>query len=177
MPAQQSLSGPDSPSVALSKTLPGKIFFPNSDEYAASVKAYFRAQEREIIPQAVVYPTSPDDVARVVKTLASTSGVDNQRCKFAVRGGGHTHWSGASNVNGGITVDMGKMADITVSNDRTIASIGPGAVWKDVYRKLDSMELAVVGGRAGDVGVAGLTLGGMLNLFLELKIHSWRGFC
>ena len=69
-------------------------------------------------------------------------------------------WAGAANIQDGVTIDLGQMKDVEVSADRKTASAGPGCRWGDLYKKLDPMELAVVGGRVDTVGVAGLTIGG-----------------
>lgn len=49
----------------------------------------------------------------------------------------------------------------TVYNkENSTASVGPGSRWQGVYEVLDKLGVAIPGGRAGTVGVAGLTLGG-----------------
>jgi FAD/FMN-containing dehydrogenase len=110
--------------------------------------------EQEITPACILTPTSSEDVALSVKALVSR-GVE-----FAVRGGGHTLNAGAANIQGGVTIDLRRLNKTTLNDDQSIASIGAGSVWADVYQTLDPLKLAVAGGRAGDVGVAGLTLGG-----------------
>lgn len=54
---------------------------------------------------------------------------------------------------------------IVVNDDKSIASVGPGARWGDVYRTLVADGLIVAGGRVGTVGVGGLTLGGGISSF------------
>lgn len=44
--------------------------------------------------------------------------------------------------------------------------VGAGALWQDVYDVLEPLNLSVLGGRVGDVGVAGLTLGGKQKCLL-----------
>ena len=48
----------------------------------------------------------------------------------------------------------------SVNEEKTIAFVGAGASWLDVYRYLDGLGVAVAGGRNAAVGVGGLTLGG-----------------
>ena len=93
-------------------------------------------------------------MAQIVKLLADDS------CPFAVRSGGHGLVVGASNIETGVTVDLGRLNQVTLSADKTYASIGPGARWADVYAALDAQGYAVPGGRVGTVGVGGLTTGG-----------------
>ena len=57
------------------------------------------------------------------------------------------------------------MQNTTLSNDNTTVSVQPGAKWGDVYAALDPQGYAIPGGRASDVGVAGLTLGGGNSFF------------
>ena len=52
------------------------------------------------------------------------------------------------------------MNSVTLSEDKTTASVQPGAKWIHVYETLDPLGYAIPGGRAGDVGVGGLTSGG-----------------
>ena len=69
-------------------------------------------------------------------------------------------WAGAANIQNGVTVDLSHMTHVSVSSDKRTTSAGPGCRWRDIYDKLDSMNLTVVGGRVDDVGIAGLTIGG-----------------
>lgn len=72
-------------------------------------------------------------------------------------------WAGAANIQDGVTIDLSQMNSVDVSDNQRLTRVGPGARWHDVYSKLDSLGLSVVGGRVSDVGVAGLTLGGDLR--------------
>ena len=76
--------------------------------------------------------------------------------------GGHAAFKGGSNIEGGLTVDLKNLNTIKVAPGRKTTHVGTGNRWEDVYSKLDPMKLAVIGGRNGDLGVGGLTLGGML---------------
>jgi FAD/FMN-containing dehydrogenase len=66
---------------------------------------------------------------------------------FQVKSGGHAAFAGSSNIQGGITVALEKMKNITLSKDNKIASIEPGNLWYDVYTKLETQNLTVIGGR------------------------------
>lgn len=83
-----------------------------------------------------------------------------------MRSGGHNYFAdGASNVENGITIDLRGLNAIDVHPGSEVASIGPGAKWEEVYAHLEPLGLGVVGGRAGQVGVGGLTLGGGISYF------------
>lgn len=113
------------------------------------------------MPTCIVRATSPKDVSLAVKTLVGANKVGN--CQFAVRGGGHTPWAGASNIQNGVTIDLSLMNSTIYNKENSTASVGPGARWQGVYEVLDKLGVAIPGGRAGTVGVAGLTLGGFLS--------------
>ena len=101
-----------------------------------------------------------------MRTLAKLNKGKKQPCPFAVRSGGHGK-SGFSNINGGVVIDLSALNAVSVSYDRKVASIGPGATWRDVYGTLGPMDLTVPGGRHAGVGAGGLSLGGMLFDLLE----------
>lgn len=86
-------------------------------------------------------------------------------CNFAIKSAGHTPQAGAANIDGGITIDLASLNQVTVSSDQSIAGIGPGNRWANVYTTLDSLDLAMVGGRVSDVGVGGLMTGGGVSFF------------
>ncbi|KAI9790767.1 MAG: hypothetical protein M1833_001763 [Piccolia ochrophora] len=86
-------------------------------------------------------------------------------CRFAVRSGGHTPWKGSANIDKGVTFDLRSLNQVSVRTDSKVTSVGPGAKWSDVYSKLDTLNLAVTGGRVGSVGVGGLITGGGNSFF------------
>lgn len=56
---------------------------------------------------------------------------------------------------------------------KTIASVGAGAIWGEVYQKTDSLNLSVVGGRGASIGVGGLLTGGTAP-YERLISAGWR---
>lgn len=85
-------------------------------------------------------------------------------CQFAVKSGGHGILTGSSNIAKGVTIDLRGMRSVSLDKEKKTATVQTGAKWIDVYKYLDPLGYAIPGGRAGDVGVGGLTTGGMLNL-------------
>lgn len=140
----------------------GKVAYPSSAQYNASLQNYYAAQESALEPGCFVRPTSAEDVSKTVKVLAKAYNLDKSQ-KFAFKSGGHTSWAGAANIEDGVTIDLGSLNATTLSKDRTTAAIGPGATWGQVYKALDPYGLSVTGGRVAAVGVGGLTLGGKLS--------------
>ncbi|KAI4173898.1 MAG: hypothetical protein LQ343_002666 [Gyalolechia ehrenbergii] len=86
-------------------------------------------------------------------------------CQFAIRGGGHTPWTGSANIADGVTIDMGSIKSVNVDPSSTFVSIAAGARWSDVYGQLDLNGLGVAGGRISEVGVGGLITGGGMSYF------------
>ena len=119
------------------------------------------------MPNCVVEPTSTKDVAAAVFVLSAVGKYTkfSDECKFGIKGGGHTPQKGAASQPGGVTIDLAAFKQVEVSADRKTTSIGPGNRWAEVYLKLDSLGLAIPGGRVASVGVGGLVTGGGVSFF------------
>lgn len=150
--------------LILRLSLRDRISFPASVPYETTRQTYWSQQQQNLTPICIVHPQTPTDVSSAVGLISLfarlTSKIGLGRCKVAIKGGGHTPWAGSSNVDGGVTIDMGAMNQVQVSDDKTMTSVGAGARWIEVYEALDPVHLTVVGGRLASVGVAGLLLGG-----------------
>ena len=127
-------------------------------QYQDSIASYFSLQDR-LSPTCIIAPRSVQDVSRIVGLLSNSS------CQFAVRSGGHGLLVGSSNIANGVTIDLSGMNRVMLDENQSLASVGPGAKWIQVYQTLDPLGWAIPGGRAGDVGVGGLTSGGKLAIF------------
>ncbi|KAL4759688.1 FAD-binding oxidoreductase [Aspergillus foveolatus] len=136
--------------------IPGRISYPGSTTYNASVSSYYDDQERSLRPGCIFRPTNTSEVSQFVKLMTA----DKRKPQFAVRGGGHTLWTGAANIGPGITVDMRLMDQLELSEDKKIARIGGGAVWDHIYPQLVPHDLTVMGGRIPGIGVGGFATGG-----------------
>ncbi|KAF2193008.1 FAD-binding domain-containing protein, partial [Zopfia rhizophila CBS 207.26] len=155
--------------TALSNVLREKVAYPTNSTYTTPLNSYFSFQESSLTPNCIVMPANTDDVASVVNILGTSSSGSGAKCKFAIRSGGHSPWKGSANINGGVTIDLRHIKSVDVRKNRTIVSVGAGAIWIDVYRALDKLGLAVVGGRVSAVGVGGLTTGGGISFFSGRK--------
>lgn len=69
------------------------------------------------------------------------------QCPFAVKGGGHAAWAGASSIEDDITISMENFRKVAVASDKQSADIGPGLRWIDVYTAIEKDGLSVAGGR------------------------------
>jgi hypothetical protein len=157
---------------ALNALLPGKVFFPGDGGYNASDQSYFFVEAR-LSPACIVTPSSATDVATTIQVLGGSE-LDSSAPLFAIRGGGLFPNVAAANINGGVTIDLRALNSTNVNEDKTIASIGSGARWGNVYRSLDALDLGAVGARIATAGVGGYFVGGKLIKTLrgELDINS-----
>lgn len=103
-------------------------------------------QQESVHPACIVSPQTTQDVSEAIGLLTKA------KSPFAIRSGGHTSWAGASNIAGGIVIDLRPLNTIQLSTDKTTVSVGVGATWDLVYAKLDPLGLSVAGGRAAGVG-------------------------
>jgi FAD/FMN-containing dehydrogenase len=145
----------------LDAKIPGRVSYPDSTAYNASISSYYSGQERDLNPGCIFRPTSTSEVSQFIKLVTSSGNT-----QFAVRGGGHTLWPGAANVDGGITVDMRAMNSLSLSEDHKIAHLGAGAVFSDIYPQLTPYNLTVMGGRVPGIGAGGFVTGGKYSLCL-----------
>ncbi|KAI9050368.1 hypothetical protein LZ554_005534 [Drepanopeziza brunnea f. sp. 'monogermtubi'] len=137
---------------------PGQVSYPNDTVYVEESK-YWSIQQASALPICRFSPQSPLGVSLAVLTVRVT------KCHFAVKSGGHAAFTGASNINGGLTIDLVNLNQITLSADRKEVAVGPGNLWIDVYDALQPKGLSVIGGRVSDIGVGGFTTGGGMSFF------------
>ncbi|OAG04488.1 FAD-binding domain-containing protein [Paraphaeosphaeria sporulosa] len=136
------------------------VALPNSSLYAATETAYWSIQEGSLAPSCIAKPSSSEHVASIIASIAN-----QHDCPFAIKSQGHAPAAGFANINNGITIDLTALNAITTNKDASVAHIGTGASWLDVYAHLDTLNKTVAGGRNGGVGVGGLTLGGGISYF------------
>jgi len=113
-----------------------------------------------------VTPRSAEEVSAALKIIK------RHNSKFAVKSGGHAPFTGASSIVDGVTIDLQRLNHLEIVGDdqEPLVKFGPGLRWKEVYEKLESQGLTMLGGRAGGVGVGGLVLGGM-PVFASLESY------
>lgn len=133
--------------------------FPNTASYNFQENRYWSQQQELTRPTCRFNPTCPEDVSLAILTFRVT------QCKFAVKSGGHGAFSGASNIQDGVTIDLFNLKSVSLSADKTTASVGTGNTWFDVYSQLTPQGYTVIGGRVSPIGVGGLTLGGGMSFF------------
>ncbi len=109
-------------------------------------------------PGLILRCTSTDDVVAAV-TVARANGLHP-----AVRCGGHSV-SGKAMSDGGLTIDLSGLRDVTVDPDRKLVHVGGGCLLGDVDAATAGHALVVPAGIMSETGVAGLSLGGGIGWF------------
>lgn len=149
------------------------ISYPQSSIYNASLASYYSGQESDLEPSCIF---SPVDTAQVSKFIKLVTGKDHhpqasQPLRFAIRSGGHMIWSGSANIQGGITVDLRSMNALLLNEDRSVASLGTGGIWSEIYSQLVPYNLTVMGGRVAGIGVGGLSTGGKKSVKKTIRLN------
>jgi FAD/FMN-containing dehydrogenase len=130
---------------------PAFVHMPHSRSYEEATRLWNGAVR--VRPGMVVQPLSAGEVAEAV-TYARANGL-----AVAVRGGGHD-WAGRALVHNGVVIDLSRMAQVEVDPEAQVATIGGGATAADAVAATEVHGLAPATGVSGQVGLAGLTLGG-----------------
>jgi FAD/FMN-containing dehydrogenase len=130
----------------------------------------FRAASRlfnprfdDVRPLAVVEVESADDVAEAIR-FARRHGL---RCR--PKSGGHSY-VGASTVDDGLVIDVGRLHRTRYDAASGIATVGAGAGLYSVHRALAGHGRSIPTGTCPTVGATGLTLGGGLGV--ESRLHG-----
>ncbi|KFY41669.1 hypothetical protein V494_02867 [Pseudogymnoascus sp. VKM F-4513 (FW-928)] len=144
----------------LSAELGSSVGFESSSIYANSQSSYWAKQQSELTPSCIIVPSTASEVAVAISIISTI-----ESCNFAIKGAGHGTVVGATNINGGVKFDMSRLNEIETNSEGTITRIGAGSQWGEVYEYLDNRGLSVAGGRNGDVGVAGVLLGGGISFY------------
>ena len=140
------------------------ILVPSDADFVARQASYWSCSARSLKPACIVQPRSAREVATALRALVPA------RVPFAVRSGGHTAWASANAIGAdGVTIDLGYLDWVQLPSDEEdtgkTVNIGPGNQWGKVYAELALHGRTVAGGREGNVGVAGLILGGGMAFF------------
>ena len=141
---------------ALSKALPSEVFSPGKPEnntYTLLNNARW-SKTTILAPGCIFQPTSVDHVSKGIQVLVAGL------CQFAIKSGGHNPIPGANNINGGVSIDLGLLNQISLSADRTSVSLGAGGRWGAAYDAFADDGILFPGGLCGPNGVGGVSIGG-----------------
>lgn len=137
----------------------------NSSTYQDITRSYWAAQQEEVRPSCIFAPEVDTEVSIAVLLAQLTN------CQFAAKSGGHASFAGASNSEGGITILFRDLNEISLNEDKSVASVGPGNNWGQVYKALEPHGVSVIGGRLSSIGVGGLLTGGGISYYSNL--YGW----
>lgn len=138
---------------------PDETLLPGTAAYEGVRAQYWDLSQQDARPSCIFQPRSPEQVALVIRVCKDT------HTPFAVKSGGHGQWHGASSIDGGVTIDLARLAHLDVDESRQSVSVGPGNRWVDVYTFLEPLGLTVIGGRSAYVGVGGFLQGGGISFY------------
>ena len=100
--------------------MPNSTSQPESASYVEGDSNYWSSQQAESLPACRVQPETGKDVS------ASLLATKFFQCPFAVKSGGHAAFQGASNIDGGLTIDLANLNMIQISSDNTLTQVGAG---------------------------------------------------
>jgi FAD/FMN-containing dehydrogenase len=124
--------------------LKGKVSLPKEAAYTKENKDYWHAGLAELMPACITFPSSPQDVATIVKVLNTRNDVP-----FAIKSGGHDPNPGHSSVKGGVLIALRHINGTIYDKASNTISLKPGGHWVDVMKVLDKEGVAMVAGRLG----------------------------
>ncbi|KAF2450321.1 FAD-binding domain-containing protein [Karstenula rhodostoma CBS 690.94] len=138
-----------------------RVLTASSEEYEPRIQSWASVNAR-YHPWCLFQPQTTQEVSTAISTLAKT-GEGAGDWHIALRSGGHGY-PGSNNVVNGVTIDLGHMNNSWYDAETKVASLEPGAHWRDIYANLlAKYNVTVTGGRDGDVGVGGFLLGGGIS--------------
>lgn len=129
----------------------GRVLLPGDDGWDEAVLVWNAMVAAT--PALVVQPRSAHDIAEAVG-FARDRGL-----LLSIKAGGH-NIAGTAVAEGGMTLDLSRLRDVTVDAAAGLAHVGAGCLLRDVDQATQQHGLATVLGFVSEVGVAGLTLGG-----------------
>jgi FAD/FMN-containing dehydrogenase len=136
----------------LVRALDGELVTRGAPGYAEA-RVLFDTRYDSVRPLAIAFCEGVEDIQRSLR-WARKYGV-----RIAARSGGHSY-GGYSTAEGGLVVDVSRMAGIRVNRANGTAAIGAGARLGDVYERLAQAGVTIPAGSCQTVGIAGLSLGG-----------------
>ncbi|WYZ41957.1 hypothetical protein EsH8_V_000852 [Colletotrichum jinshuiense] len=139
-------------------------------DYLLSKTEYFNTVQSNYNPSCVVFPTTTQDVATILKSVRAASS------RFAIKTEGHNPNTFFSSVDKGVLIDLTEMNERTYDEDTTLGTYQPGGKFGDIYDYFSKYNRTVVGARLSGVG-SGLALGGGLSYLSSqygLAVDSFR---
>jgi FAD/FMN-containing dehydrogenase len=122
-------------------------------EYAASLRRFPNCDIMD--PKCIVQPFAFSDIAIILSYASSQS----PPIEIAVKSGGNGCPSWTSSEDG-LVIDLARLNNVIVSEDKRTVKVQGGALWGDVYREARKAGVHVVGAHFQFMGVGGFLLSG-----------------
>jgi FAD/FMN-containing dehydrogenase len=119
----------------------------------ARLDAIWNGRKPNRVPEAIAPAQHVDDVVDAVR-LAGWRG-----WQVGIRSGGHS-WSGNAIRDGGLLLDVSRLADFVIDVENQTVSVGPGTRAADLQQALNARGFYFPTGTCRSVALAGYTLGG-----------------
>lgn len=136
----------------------GRVITPDDPDYDAARALWNGAVDRR--PRFIARCLSTEDVTAALHFALE------RRLPISVRGGGHGV-AGTAVCDDGVVIDLSAMKAVTVDPVRATATVGAGALWRELDAATQAFGLATTGGIVSHTGVAGLTLGGGIGWLMR----------
>ncbi|KZW00684.1 FAD binding domain-containing protein [Exidia glandulosa HHB12029] len=133
--------------------------------YTQENSEYWSAGCTALKPACIIKPTTAQEMSAVVKVLLQNNET------FSVKSGGHNPNQNFASIDGGPLISTANLNEVIYDAEAGTVRVGTGNRWEDVHKVLDGLNVTIVGGRIGNVGVGGYILGGGLS-FLSGE-HGW----
>lgn len=137
--------------AAFRREFAGDALVPGDPDYDEARTIFNAMIDRR--PAVIARCAGTQDVVRAVG-FARQEGLE-----VAVRGGGHGV-AGKALSQGGLVIDLRRLNAVSVDPKARTATVGGGAVMKDLDRATEPFGLATTGGRVSTTGLGGYVLGG-----------------
>jgi FAD/FMN-containing dehydrogenase len=134
----------------------GDLIGPDHPEYGDRSVVWNAMVDRR--PGLILRCTSTEDVVAAVKAARANGLPPSVRC------GGHSVW-GAALSDGGLTIDLSGLRQVTVDAERQLVHAGGGCLLGDLDAATAPHGLIVPAGIMSETGVGGLALGGGIGWF------------
>src|SRR6516165_4242159 len=137
--------------AALREQLRGRLVSPDDTRYDAARKVWNGRIDRR--PSLVAFCADEKDVVVALRFARE------HELLVAVRGGGHS-CAGTAVCDDGLVIDLSPMKAIEVDAAARSAQAQGGVLWGELDRATQAWGRGVRGGAVGEVGFAGLVVGG-----------------
>ncbi|KAI1451455.1 FAD-binding domain-containing protein [Annulohypoxylon moriforme] len=137
------------------------VVLPGAETYNELTKSYFSELERELKPACFLTPSSPAQVADIIKAIKPLGLLS----KVAICGAGQQATPGVANVRDGLTIHLKNLRGITLDPGNKYVSVAAGEKMGDVYEAVIKAGLGVVGNRHSTGGIGGDAVQGGLSYF------------